>query len=284
MIKFSTDEASKFQTATAEINTLIGLSPELMTEFSDDILTYGSTSTQTFEQINQALYDSISAGVAYEDALDAVRTAEIMAVAGKASLGEAVTLLIPTLNAYGAETDEAARFSDIFFTTVARGVTTIPELSAAMGGLAPTAAAVGVPIETLGAALATLTFNGIGTSEAATGLKAALANIIVPSGEAAKAAEELGVSFGVTALETHGLEGLLLELDTATGGNVDQMARFFGSTEALNAVLALTSGNAEVFTANLKAMDEAAGSVQAGEPCSVWKRVGKPRVAQMRLL
>ncbi|WP_252178352.1 phage tail tape measure protein [Endozoicomonas sp. 4G] len=263
MLKWSTDEAAKFQTATSEINTLIGLSPELMGEFTDDILAYGSTSTQTFEQINGAVYNAISAGVAYGDALDVVRQAELMAVAGKSELNEAMTLLVPTLNAYGESTEEAGRYSDVFFKTVALGVTTIPELSSSMGQLAPTAAAVGVPIETLGAALATLTFNGIGTSEAATGLKAALSNIIVPSKGASDAAAELGVAFGVSALETKGLEGLLQDLYTATGGNVDQMARFFGSTEALNAVLALTSNSSEVFTRNLEAMDGAAGSTDA---------------------
>jgi len=263
MIKFSTDEAGKFQLATREINTLIGLSPELMDQFTDDILAYGATSTQTFAQINQSVYDAISAGVDYEDALDAVRIAEQLAVAGKADLNESLNLLVPTLNAYGAGIEEAGQYSDVFFTTVRLGKTTIPELAASLGQLAPTAAAVGVPIETIGAALATLTANGIGTSEATTGLKAALSNIIKPSGDAQKAAEELNVAFGVSALRTEGLEGLLQQLYTATGGNTEQMARFFGSTEALNAVLSLTSGESVRFTANLQAMESATGATEA---------------------
>lgn len=263
MLKWSTDEASQFQTATNEINTLIGLSPELMGEFTDGILEYGATSSQTFEQINQAVYNAISAGVAYEDALDAVRQAELLAVAGKADLNDALNLLVPTLNAYGESTDEAGRYSDVFFQTVRLGQTTIPELAASLGQLAPTAAAVGVPIETLGAALATLTANGIGTSEATTGIKAALSNIIKPSQDAARAADELGVEFGVAALETRGLEGLLQDLYSATGGNVEQMARFFGSTEALNTALSLTSGESARFIGNLEAMESATGSTEA---------------------
>jgi TP901 family phage tail tape measure protein len=120
-----------------------------------------------------------------------------------------------------------------------------------------------VPIETIGAALATLTANGIGTSEATTGLKAALSNIIKPSADAARASEELGVGFGVAALETRGFEGLLQDLYTATGGNVEQMARFFGSTEALNTALSLTSGSSERFVGNLEQMRNAAGATQA---------------------
>ena len=263
LIAWSTGAAAQFQTATNEINTLIGLSPELMGQFTDDILAYGQTSTQTFEEINKAVYEAISAGVDYEDSLEMVAIAEKLAVAGKASLGEALDLLVPTLNAYGAGMDEANRYSDVFFTTVKIGKTTIPELSAALGQLAPTAAAVGVPIETIGAALATLTANGIGTSEATTGLKAALSNIIKPSEEAKKAAEELGVGFGVTELKSQGLEGMLQALYKATGGNVEEMARFFGSTEALNSVLSLTSQSSEKFVGNLKAMEAAAGATDA---------------------
>lgn len=260
LVAWSTGAAAKFETGINLINTNLDLSPELMGKFSEDILKYGETSTQTFEQINQAIYDATSAGVKYEDSLDVIRIAENLAVAGKASLNEAINLLVPTLNAYGAGMDEAGKYSDVFFTTVKLGKTTIPELSAALGQLAPTAAAVGVPIETIGAALATLTANGIGTSEATTGLKAALSNIIKPSEEAKKAAEELGVGFGVTELKSQGLEGMLQALYKATGGNVTEMARFFGSTEALNSVLSLTSGSSEKFVGNLKAMESSAGA------------------------
>lgn len=263
MVSWATGAAAKFQTAQNEINTLIGLAPENMDKFSAEILKYAETSTQSFDQINLAVYDAISAGVKYSDALDVVSQAEKLAVAGKAQLGEALNLLVPTLNAYGGSMDEAGRYSDVFFTTVKLGKTTIPELAASLGQLAPTAAAVGVPIETIGAALATLTANGIKTSEATTGLKAALSNIIKPSAEASKAAEELGVGFGVTELKSVGLEGMLQKLYTATGGNTEQMARFFGSTEALNAVLSLTSGSSEKFVGNLKAMQDAAGATEA---------------------
>lgn len=263
MIGWATGAAAKFQTAQGEINSILGIAPEKMEKFSEDILAYSTTSTQSIADINKAVYDAVSAGVKYEDALKAVAAAEQLAVAGKASINEAMTLLIPTLNAYGEDMDQVGRYSDVFFTAVKLGVTTIPEMSNALGQLAPTAAAVGVPIETIGAALATLTANGIGTSEVTTGLKAALSNIIKPSSDAAKAAEELGVGFGVTELKSLGLEGMLKKLYEATGGNVTEMARFFGSTEALNSVLSLTSGSSEKFTANLKAMESSAGATAA---------------------
>lgn len=263
MVGWATGAAAKFETAITEINTLVGLSPENLSKFSKDIVTYGTTSTKTFKDINGAVYEAISAGVSYDKALVAVAAAEKLAVAGKSSLGEAMDLLIPTLNAFGTDMKDAGTYSDIFFTAVKLGKTTIPELSQAMGGLAPTANAAGVPIGTVAAALATLTANGIKTNEASTGLKAALSNIIKPSKEAADAAAAMGVNFGVSALKTEGLEGLLKKLSTATGGNISEMAKFFGSTEALNTVMSLTSGTSEKFTTNLNAMKTSAGATEA---------------------
>lgn len=263
MIGWATGAASKFQIAQGEINTILGLAPDKMAKFSKDILDYGTTSTQTFTAINKGVYDATSAGVKYGDALGVLARAEKLAVAGKADLGDAIKLLVPTLNAYGLDMDKAGRFSDVFFTTVKLGVTTVPQLSAAMGQLTPTAAALGVPIETVGAALATLTSKGIGTEQATTGLKAALSNIVTPSEKAAAAADKLKISFGASAVETEGLEGLLKKLYTATGGNITEMGKFFGSTDALNTVLALTSGNSKLFTTNLEAMKTAAGATDA---------------------
>ena len=108
-------------------------------------------------------------------------------------------------------------------------------------GWPPTAKAAGVGVNELLSGVASLTANGIGTSEAMTGIKAALSNVIKPSSEAAKKAKELGLNFSTAELQSKGLAGFLDEVKTATGGNTDTMAQLFGSVEALNTVLTLTS-------------------------------------------
>ena len=76
-----------------------------------------------------------------------------------------------------------------FLITQNKGKTTFGELASSIGGVAPTAKAAGVGVDQLLAGVASLTANGVGTSEAMTGIKAALSNVIKPSSEAEKMAK-----------------------------------------------------------------------------------------------
>lgn len=263
MIGVAVNSAGKFQTATAEINTLIDASPEGYAKLQDQILEFSRNSATSLESINSAVYSAISAGTDYADAVGVVATAERLAVAGRADLNDTTTVLVSTLNSYGVGAEEAARYSDILFQTVKEGQTTIPELSASLAQVTGVANAAGVPFADLSAAVATLTAKGLPTSQAITAIKYALSNIIKPSKAASDAAAELGIEFGVGALQAKGFDVLLRELAIATNGNVEEMGRFFGSIEGLNGVLSLTADGAQSFAKRLDSIRNSAGATEA---------------------
>lgn len=260
---FAIKTAGDFDSAFREITTLIDAPQTAIDDFRAAILDYASTSAKPLEEITGALYGAISAGISYADSVGFVAEAERLAVASKAGLQESLVLLVSSLNAYGAGAANAQKYSDALFTTVKLGQTTLPELASALANVTGIAASAEVPFETLLAAIAALTAAGMPTAQAVTSIKAALSNIIKPSSDAAKLAEELGLQFNTTALSTKGFEGVLAEVYQATGGNVEQMARLFGSTEALNAVLVLTGQGAAAFNSNLQAMQASAGATEA---------------------
>ncbi|NLC72054.1 MAG: phage tail tape measure protein, partial [Desulfuromonadaceae bacterium] len=211
------------------------------------------------ETVNKAVYAAISAGVDYKDALGALSQAEKLSVAGKANLDSTLVALVSTLNAYGASTDEAAGYAATFFNTVKYGQTTIPELASSLAQVTGIAATAGVPFDELAAAIAALTATGMPTSQAITSIKAALANIIKPTSDAKKIAEELGLEFNAQALASKGLAGMLADVRQATGGNVETMGRLFGSVEGLNGVMVLSNDSAGKFALSLEAMGNKAG-------------------------
>ena len=253
-------EAGKFGGAFGEITTLIDDTGAPIKEFREEVLAYSVDSVKSIEQINQAIYNAVSAGVDYKDSIDFVNVAEQLSVAGRSDLNDTTKVLVSTLNAYGAKTSEATRYSDIMFTTVRLGQTTMSELYTSLAQVTGLAAGAGIPFETLSAAVAALTVSGLPTSRAITGLKAAISNIIKPTSEAEETAKGLGIQFNSTALQTKGLEGVLWDAWAATGGNIDQMSKLFGSVEGLNAVLVLASDKTGKFKDALKAMDESAGA------------------------
>jgi len=259
---FSVKVASDFDTAFREISTLIDKPSEELGTFRNEIQDYAKTSTQSLDQITQSVYSAISAGVNYKDSLAIVSKAEQLAVAGKATLSESLTVLVSSLNAFGKGSNEAQAFADALFTTVKQGQTTLPELASALAQVTGTAASAGVKFDTLLAAIATLTSNGQSTSQAVTSIKAALSNIIKPSEKAQKLAKKLGIEFNSQAIKAKGLNGVLKEVKKATGGNTAQMAQLFGSVDALNGALILTGIGADKFAQNLDAMASKSGSVQ----------------------
>lgn len=161
--------------------------------------------------------------------------------AGFTDTETAVDGLTSALNAYGMATTEAEGLANKFLVTQNLGKTTFGELASSIGQVAPTAKAAGVSIDDLLASVASLTANGIGTSEAMTGMKSALSNVIKPTSDAAKMAEQLGLDFSAAALRSKGWAAFLRDIQEKTGGNTEQMAALFGSVEALNTVLTLTS-------------------------------------------
>lgn len=253
--------ADDFDTAFGEIATLIGQPASSLADFQSQILQYSESSTASLDQITQATYSAISAGVDYKDSLELLNAAEQLSIAGRADLGDTTVALVSTLNAFGASADQAGEFADTFFTAVQLGQTTIPELASSIGRLAPIAAAAGLDFKEMAAAIATITAEtGTSTPEAITGIRAAITALLKPTAEATKTAAELGIEFNAAALESKGFAGVLEDVAVATGGNTETIAKLFGSVEALAPVLSLTGNAADAFAGNLEKFNDNAGA------------------------
>ena len=73
------------------------------------------------------------------------------------------------------------------------GKTTFGELASSIGQVTPVANSLNVSTDELFSSIAILTKNGINTSSAITGLKAAYSNILKPTADASKTAKQLGI-------------------------------------------------------------------------------------------
>ncbi|MCW7755418.1 phage tail tape measure protein [Desulfobotulus sp. H1] len=231
--------AGEWSDSFNEISTLIDATGDDLGIFRKNLLDYGADSAFAMAEVNAATYAAISAGTDYKDAIGLIAQTERLAIAGKAELADTTVALVSTMNAYGASADEASRYSDILFNTVKSGQTTLPELSKSLSQATSIAAAGDVPFETLAAAIAVLTAKGMPTSEAMTAIRGAIQAIIKPTEQAAREAEALGIGFDVSALKSKGFEGVMQDVYAATDGNVETIARLFGSVQGLTGVLAM---------------------------------------------
>ena len=199
-----------------------------------------------------ASYDVASAGFGNAADNAAVLEASLKgAVGGMSDIATVSDATTSVLNAYGLSADKAGKLVDGFIQVQNDGKIVVDQYAQQIGRLAPIAAAAGVSIEEVNAAIATTTATGVSAESTVAGLRQAIAAILKPSSEAVKTAQQLGIGFDAAALEAKGLGGVLQEVVNKTGGSQAEMTKLFGSVEALTALLPVTANNLQTYNDNL---------------------------------
>ena len=252
--------AGEFDGAMREVNTMMLLSEDEYKDFSKEVQNLAKNMGVNAVDAAKALYQAISAGVPKENAIEFLAIASKAAIGGVTDTKTAVDGLTTVINAFKIPISEAQHVADIMFTTVKGGKTTFAELSASMFNVAPIAAAAGVKFEEVAAAIASITKQGVPTAVATTQLRAAIQAVAAPTIRQKKIMEELGLELSASTFDSLGLAGAFNLLTEATGGDMEMMRKLVGSVEGVQAILALTGQNTEVFTADLEAMANSAGA------------------------
>lgn len=253
---------SDFANGIAKVSTLVDTTVVSMQQVSEEIRNVSDETGAGVADLAESTYQAISAGVDAGHAVGFVKDMTIAAKAGFTDTTTAVNGVTTVLNAYGKSAEEATAITDQMLLAQNFGKTSFGEMAQSMGNVIPIAAQLNVSTQELFGSIAVLTKNGIRTSEAITGLKAAYSNILKPSSEAGKLATSLGLDFSAAHLKSVGWVKFLDEVKTATGGDAEKMAQLFGSVEGLNSVLVLTGKGSGDFAKVMEQMGESAGMTQ----------------------
>ncbi|WP_419077519.1 phage tail tape measure protein [Phascolarctobacterium faecium] len=258
-----TMNAALGQYKMAEVSTLLAKNQMgLVSQLSDTANAAAMKFGKKTDEMASAEYNLISAGIDAAKVNYALDASAKLAIGGITDMGTASNGLTSVLNAYNLAAEQSEEVTDAMFVAMKRGKTTIGELSGVIGRVAPLASNVGVSINEMFGSIATATLSGQKTEEAATGLKAALSNIMKPTSEGAKLADSLGLAFDAEALKAKGLRGVLDEVYASTKGDVGMMPQLFGSVEALNFVFAIMKNNGDTFTSVMNDMNRKGGSTE----------------------
>lgn len=254
-----------FEKGTAEVKTLLAGSTQAELDAIDsEVKNFALNNAMLTSEVTPALYSAISAGVDKNDAFDFLSSANKLSVGGVAELNDAVGVMTTIVNNYKKQGLEATEASDLLFTTVKKGVTTIPELAHSLGEVVPSASASGVAFKDVTAAMATLTASlGTGsTATATTKFRSMLDELSTTGSEVDKTFRSInkGKSFNDFIASGGTLQEALVKLnEQATKDNVS-IKELFSSVEAGGAALVLGSTAAETFTQNMIEMENAAGA------------------------
>lgn len=222
------------------------------------------------DELANGLYQVISNGVPEDNWIDYLKASARSAVGGMADLGQTVTVTSTLIKNYGLEWDKAGEIQDKIQTTAKNGVTTFEQMAQALPRVAGQAAQLGVSVDELMGAFATLTGVSGSTAEVSTQLAAVFTALVAPSSQATEMAKRMGVEFDAAAVKAAGgMEQFLTQLDkdikqyAADNGMLAEniYATMFGSAESLRALIPLTGELRDKFGQNVAAMAQSTGEM-----------------------
>lgn len=214
-------------------------------------------------QLLEASYDVASAG--FNDAASAaniLKAATLGAVGGLSDLNTVADATTSVLNAYGLSSAKASKIVDGFIQTQNDGKIVVGQYANQIGRVAPIAAAAGVGIEELNAAISAVTATGVPVESTFAGLRQAIAGVIKPTEEARKTSELLGLEFSSAAIKTKGFGGFLADVIEKTGGSEVALTKLFGSVEAVAAIMPLANDGLKKFNTSLENQRNSAGAAE----------------------
>lgn len=256
---------ASFEKTMAEVATIADGGRHAVKGLSDQIIELSKTTPQTADQLGAGLYQTLSAGFT-----DAAESMEILTVASKAAVAgltdteTAVDAITTVLNAYGKSAKDAAEVGDVLFKTVQLGKIRFPELAATIGDAATSAALVGVSMQELTAAMATMTLAGISAAESTTALNRLFLVLIRPQGEVAQKFKEMGIEVSAAAIKQKGFAALMEQINRLTEGQIDSLAELFPEIRAAKAAFILAGVGANTYKDTLLKVMQAQGSVAKG--------------------
>lgn len=265
VIKSTADAAMSFETAMAQVKTIVGDAAVSykgnMTDMSDAILKLSKDTGIAAEDVALATYGAISAGVDVSKSVEFVATANALAVGGFTDMATSVDVLTTTMNAYGEKAGTAEDISNRLITTQNLGKTTVNELASSMGKVIPAASAYNISVDNLCSAYVAMTKGGIATAESTTYMKSMFTELGKSGSTVGKILQqETGKSFGQLMGEGKSLADVIEILGKTVDGDKEKFAQLWGSAEAGTGALAILNGGTEDFNNTMKEMQNSTGA------------------------
>lgn len=268
IIKDAIGDASAFETSMAKTSTLFTGTAEQFDALQSKILELSSAYGLGATTLAEAAYSAESASVPMEDLGAMLESSAKLATAGFTDIDTALSATAKTMNAYGITGEDAMEsVQKILMQTQNLGITTVGELGASLANVTPTAAAMGVSFEQVGAAMAQMTAQGVPTAQATTQLRSAMTELGKEGTkadkafrEAAKGTKYANMSFKEAISKGANLGDVFGMMQKYADKSGKSMVDLWGSVEAGNAAMMIAS-DLETFNKDLEQMATSADIV-----------------------
>jgi TP901 family phage tail tape measure protein len=252
---------SEFEESMAKVQTLADTNEVSLQDLSSGILDLSTNTGIASTTLSEAMYSALSAGVDTADTLDYLNLASKLAVGGFTDVDTAVDGLSSAVNAYGSELLSAEDAAKVMIQTQNLGKTTVGDLASNISKVTPTATALGVSFQEVGAALSVMTAKGVKTETACTQLKTLYSELSDTSSDlyenvklAAEATTGQSLSFSELQDKGYNVAQIMQMVRDYAESNGQSLYEMMSSTEAVNAALTITGDSLSTYSTDLNAM------------------------------
>ncbi|MHB8459107.1 MAG: phage tail tape measure protein [Candidatus Limnocylindrales bacterium] len=248
--KTAVGDATTFHRSMELIATQAGATQSEVDSMSKAILNLAPTVGTSATELSAGLYHIESAGIRGAQALDILKVAAEGAKVGNTDLESVTNALIATVTSGVGGITNMTQGMGVLNAIVGAGNMRMGDLTAAMStGILSSAKAFGISIQSVGAAIADMTNQGVPAIDAATRLRMTISLLGAPSAKASKELKLIGLTGTELANSMRGPDGilgavaLLNEHLKASGMNATQQTQLlsaaFGGGRSSTAILTL---------------------------------------------
>ncbi|MFC5184366.1 phage tail tape measure protein [Actinomadura harenae] len=199
-------QAAKFQSEVQRLYTAAGLTGAKFEDVSRALLKIGDQTGIAGTQIAEAMYHPVSAGLNLAQSLQTVANAAKLAKIHGADLEDTTYALSSVMKAYNVDARNVSGTSALLNSIVGQGDMRFQDFNQSIKNWTPTGAAMGITIQSMGAALAYLTDRGNSAEVASTRLTMGLSMVTSGSKAANVYLRDLGLTTGSLNLRNKSLQ------------------------------------------------------------------------------
>jgi TP901 family phage tail tape measure protein len=253
--------AVDFDSSMTKIVSLVGIAGDEVNGMRTEVLKLSGETAKSPKELADGLFVLTSAGLRGDDALSALEQSAKASAAGLGETNDIARAVAGAMNAYGTDVIDASKATDIITATARAGNFEVSQFSGALGKVLPFAKQAGASLEDVGGAVALLTRTNGDAAVSVTQVQALLRAFVVPTAEATKALDSVGLSAADmrAAISTDGLPAALDMLEDKLGGNREQLGRLLGSSEASSAAFQILDADAESLAGTFGVTNDAIG-------------------------
>lgn len=229
------------------------------------------TSFFTYGEVAEQVAALVDAGYTLQGAMEVVRQGALLAAGGvdvatgaMADLAQTTQQLSQVIVGWGLSAQDAARVADVIAQTLVSGAGSFDDTARALAEIGPLARAAGLSLETVAAAYAAVSAQGIQAVEVNGALRNVLDLLLAPTAEQAKLLKALGVEMDSSARRAksaeQALQAIISAISNPTGAQI--AAQLWGrSTLAIVTALGQASGAMAQYRQEIASADGVARQV-----------------------